>query len=208
MDEIARRLVGWSVSLKARDAVMRAPARWSMTSNQHFTHQPSSADDNTWSTSTSTTDDSLLLFAPSKQSQPRRRLYCAVYDDSNSSYEDDDDTASTTSLADESSCSSSTSDCCDNASTRTTVVSFSNPLVTAVFVRPRTTLQQKRELYYTNFEYREFRRDYFYRKSGESLVQIHRDVVTAVHEVPVVDNPCDLYYSESDLQGYVYRTGT
>lgn len=76
-------------------------------------------------------------------------------------------------------------------------------------------MQENRMLYYTDYEYREFRRDYYSRNSSNSsnnnkrdggVVTFHADVVTAVHEIPAVSDPSDLYYSESDLQGYVQRT--
>lgn len=77
-------------------------------------------------------------------------------------------------------------------------VSFAAPLVTAVYERPTTSAEEKRELYYTESEYREFKRNYFFRKPD---VQIHDRVVTDVWEIPVPEEPSELYYSESDLQG-------
>lgn len=176
MNEIARQL-GFSVSLKARDVVMRAPADGSRVQSGDSNEE----------------DESFAsifgVFSPRKPLQNRRKLF----DNDSTDDDDDDDTASTVSLADDTSCSSSEG--CAG-------VSFASPLVTAVFVRPSTTLQENRALYYTDFDYREFRRDYFYRKR-ESVVRFRPDVVTEVREIPMVEQPDDLYYSQSDLQGYV-----
>lgn len=77
-------------------------------------------------------------------------------------------------------------------------VTFATPLVTAVYERPVTSLDEKKHLYYTDAEYREFKRNYFFRKPD---VQIHDRVVTDVWEIPVPEEPSELYYTESDLQG-------
>jgi len=114
---------------------------------------------------------------------------------------DDDDTASTVSITDDSSCSSSDDSLSSTGFSR---VTFAEPLVTEVYLRPTTTLHEKHVLYYSDYDYREFRRDYFYRKR-ESLVQFDDKVVTDIWEIPTPEEKDALYYSESDLQGYVLR---
>ena len=101
--------------------------------------------------------------------------------------EDDDDDQTVSTVNDD-----------ESFSTTGSGVSFAAPLVTAVYERPTTSADEKRELYYTESEYREFKRNYFFRKPD---VQIHDRVVTEVWEIPVPEEPSELYYSESDLQG-------
>ena len=86
----------------------------------------------------------------------------------------------------------------DSFSTTESGVSFATPLVTAIYERPITPFDEKKELYYTDSDYREFKRNYFFRKPD---VQIHDKVVTDVWVIPVPDDPSELYYSEEDLQG-------
>lgn len=128
----------------------------------------------------------------------------------------DDDEFSNCSTEGETSCSSaSSSDELNNSICNR--VSFCSPLVTATYVRPSTTSQEKFELYYTDMDYREFRRNYIVMnriqtcrlqyearsKRRNVVVQIHPDVVTAIHTIPNNEDPTELYYSQSDLQGYV-----
>jgi len=114
------------------------------------------------------------------------------------SSDDDDDTASTASASD-SSFSLMSGTGCNN-------VSFCEPLVTEVHYRPKTSRQDKSTLFYTDHEYREFRREYsLYGKYGRDgvVVSFTDNVVTAVHTYPKPKQPSDLYYSESDLKRFL-----
>lgn len=66
----------------------------------------------------------------------------------------DDDTVSTTLSSDDTSVSS----CCCAGGGRTGSIRFAEPLVTKVYYRPSTTPAEKRILYYSDMEYREFRK--------------------------------------------------
>jgi hypothetical protein len=124
-------------------------------------------------------------------------------------YEDDD--CSSCSMEGTTSCSS------DESHSNGNRVSFCSPLVTATYVRPTTTSKEKLELYYSEMDYREFRRNYLVlnriqasrleqsKRRRTSVVQIHPQVVTATHTIPSHDDPTELYYTQSDLQGYVGR---
>jgi hypothetical protein len=132
------------------------------------------------------------------------------YDDDFQSDTDDDDC----SMEDETSCSSS-SVIDDSNSSICNRVSFCTPLVTATYVRPTTTMQEKYALFYTDMDYREFRRNFIVMNrihSGQvqnqsfhhhrhTVVQIHPNVVTAVYTIPTVEDPSDLFYTKADLQG-------
>lgn len=124
----------------------------------------------------------------------------------------DDDECSSCSMEGTTSCSSDES---HNSGNR---VSFCFPLVTATYVRPTTTSNEKLELYYTEMDYREFRRNYLVlnriqagrleqnKRRRTSVVQIHPQVVTATHTIPSHEDPAELYYSQTDLQGYVLQS--
>ena len=140
--------------------------------------------------------------------------------------DDDDDDYSNTSVEEEAtSCSSSSessNDDDDEGDVATTTnahrtVRFGTPLVTATFTRPVTTTEKKPELYYTEREYREFRRQFgrgrrscCLQPHGTTLtttatvVQFHVNVVTEIHETcHMLDNPSELYYSRTELQGFL-----
>ena len=153
--------------------------------------------------------------------------------DCDSDTEDDDDEHDYLEEEEETSCSSESSVSDDDDETlslhhhqhhphydapqeRPRRVRFSTPLVTASYVRPVTTLHEKYELYYTEREYREFRRNYVWHARNQppqlpltahrkpSVVQFHIDVITAVHTTPIIlDNPSELYYSKCELQGFL-----
>ena len=109
--------------------------------------------------------------------------------------DEDDGTASTVSSIDEDSFSSSCSEAC---------VSFAEPLVTRVYERPITTLAEKHVLFYSDLEYRSFRRDYFESKQrSDSLVQFDDDLVTEVHEYSIEGRKEDLFYNDDDLQRFL-----
>jgi hypothetical protein len=140
---------------------------------------------------------------------------------------DDDYYYSNSSLEEEeTSCSSdSSSDDMDMNHHRS--VTFCTPLVTACYIRPITTADEKYELYYTDIEYRDFRRNYVIynriqqcrwkrnnnkndknesirRRKNTTIVQFHTDVITDIYTIPSSDNASELYYSRPELQGYVY----
>lgn len=121
---------------------------------------------------------------------------------------DDDETLETMSMSDDASCCSSTSSTDMNHSNDTSrsaafrVVTFADPLVTQIHFRPTTTLLEKRELFYSDIDFRTFRRNYHFQR--DTQVGFKEKVVTDVWEIPPVDCPEDLYYSNSDLQRYVF----
>ena len=141
--------------------------------------------------------------------------------------DDDYDDYSNTSVEEEAtSCSSSSSsessnDDDDDGDVATTTnahrtVRFGTPLVTATFTRPVTTTEKKPELYYTEREYREFRRQFGRSRrrsqphgttlatTTATVVQFHVNVVTEIHETcHMLDNPSELYYSRTELQGFL-----
>jgi hypothetical protein len=131
------------------------------------------------------------------------------YDYPSDMEEYDDDECSSCSMEGTTSCSS------DESHNNGNRVSFCAPLVTATYVRPTTTSKEKLELYYTEMDYREFRRNYLVlnrmqasrleQRRRTSVVQIHPQVVTATHTIPTHEDPTELYYTQSDLQGYVFN---
>jgi hypothetical protein len=158
------------------------------------------------------------------------------YDCDSDTDDDDDDDYSKSSLImeEDTSCSSSESSVSDDEETSSQLdhrlVRFCAPLVTASYVRPVTTIEEKYELYYTEREYREFRRNYVLHSRSQqkhqqqrvdrlqqqqqddtanktnvtrkpSVVQFHVDVITEIHTTPTIDNPTELYYSRMELQG-------
>jgi hypothetical protein len=78
-------------------------------------------------------------------------------------------------------------------------VSFATPLITDIHFRPRTLRQDKETLYYSDKDYRTFRRD-FHR--GEHSVRFRPQVVTQVWQYKV-EHDDSLYYSEQEIQEYV-----
>jgi hypothetical protein len=219
MDEISQLLIGISFSLKARDAVMKTPIGLaSRNANALETDRFESVcgrrlhyrrPRNNKRSSISTSSKRQLILSKQAAVDQYGGESNNSQDDNNCGDEDDDDTASTVSLlADDTSCSSAE---CGSGSSAT--VTFCAPLVTEIYERPVTTPDEKAALYYTEREYREFRRDFVYGQPRR-LVHFHSDVVTAVLDLPpsVISNldesspstcASDLYYSESDLQGYV-----
>lgn len=104
----------------------------------------------------------------------------------------DDDTASTVS-------------CSDSDASSSGAVTFANPLVTDVFLRPVTTREDKARLYYCDRDYREFRREYHLcgkREPRDSVVCFCETVVSEVFEYAAIEEKELLYYSESDLKRY------
>ena len=176
MQEISRQLGLDFAPLKARDAVMKAPhyrrARWAQ-----------------WTCAEASFDVGLETSLKNDSPVDNPEMMLKLFDD------DDIDTVSTTECSeDDNSFSESSAGCDSHAPT----VRFAVPPVTEIYERPFTTREERRELFYTNSEYREFRRDAFY---SQCTVRFHEDVVTQVLEIPPPEDPSVLYYSESDLQG-------
>ena len=89
----------------------------------------------------------------------------------------------------------------DDSFTSTASVNFAEPLVTHVYERPLTTRQEKRVLFYSEREYRQFRYEYIYGvEPRDSVVRFSPEVVTQVHEYQGAVDKDTLYYSEKDLQ--------
>lgn len=160
------------------------------------------------------------------------------YDCDSDTDDDDDDDAddysnSSLIMEEDTSCSSSESSVSDDEEVSSQpdhrMVRFCAPLVTASYVRPVTTIEEKYELYYTEREYREFRRNYVSHTRSQqqridrlqqqqqhstsankinitrkpSVVQFHVDVITEIYTTPTIDNPTELYYSRTELQGFL-----
>jgi len=166
MEEIAKQL-GFTLSLSARSAVMKAPAQERRRKSRSLAacHR-----------------DSLSLREFTAGAAASEKMFFKQLVD-----EDDDQTVSTVNDDDSFSTTAESS-----------FVTFAAPLVTATYERPTTSPDEKKALYYTDAEYRQFKRAYFYRTPD---VQIHDNVVTDVWEIPVPEEPSELYYTESDLQG-------
>jgi hypothetical protein len=76
-------------------------------------------------------------------------------------YENDSDTVATVPCSDEDECSVLSSTSSGQAATSDSLgVTFAEPLVTSVWYRPVTSLEEKRRLYYSESDYRLFRRDF------------------------------------------------
>lgn len=104
----------------------------------------------------------------------------------------DDDTASTVSSFDDSLSGYS--------------VTFADEIVTAVFVRPATTREEKRELFYSDIDYRRFRYEsYCNREIKDTVVKFAPSVVSNIHVYPCAEEKELLFYSATDLQRYVAR---
>ena len=78
-------------------------------------------------------------------------------------------------------------------------VTFAEPLVTEVHLRPYTTRREKRVLFYQEQDYMEFKRDAFYGRR-DTLVQFADDMVSDVWTIPALENPSEVYYTEGELQ--------
>lgn len=106
--------------------------------------------------------------------------------------EDDDETASTVS-------------CSESFSSSSGSVTFAEPLVTDVFIRPATPREEKARLFYGDRDYREFRKEYYMygkREPRDAVVSFADTIVTDVHEYAQVEDKSILYYSETDLKRY------
>jgi hypothetical protein len=136
--------------------------------------------------------------------------------------DDDDDTVETLSS---SSCEDDSSEDADSFSSTCSsmcTVSFAAQVVTQVHYRPRTLLEEKATLYYTDVEYRQFKRDYYYNAhssshssggSSASSRQPRREVVVKfspqlvssvwTYSDNTLENKENMFYSESDLQRFL-----
>ena len=115
------------------------------------------------------------------------------------SYLDDDNhTLGTVSSCDTDSFSST----CSSMST----VSFAPSVVSEVRYRPRTSPEEKSDLFYTEAEYRQFRRDFLTGRRGR-LVKFSARIVTNVFTYPdpaaSADSKDAMFYSEADLQRFL-----
>ena len=79
-------------------------------------------------------------------------------------------------------------------------VTFADPVVTEIHTRPYTTRLEKRALYYCERDYLEFKRDYFYGSTRDTLVKFTETVVSHVWTVPRHEEPSEMYYTEAELQ--------
>jgi len=102
----------------------------------------------------------------------------------------DDDTASTVSLSEDSHSSSSSG------------VSFADPLVTEVHILPLITRSEKSRMFYSDYEYQEFRREY--RNGGRrKCVKFAPVPVSEVFLRPNVENKDEMYYSSEELRQFL-----
>ena len=102
---------------------------------------------------------------------------------------DDDDTMSTL--------SSSSSD--SSLSSRGSSVTFSYPLVTEIYARPRTTPEEKSQLFYKDSEYRQFRHEYIYGRRQRKRVDFSMNP-PGVWAYEAQGEKSSLYYNQADLQ--------
>lgn len=79
-------------------------------------------------------------------------------------------------------------------------VTFAEPLVTEVRLRPYTSRQEKQRLFYNESDYMEFKRDYFYGTTRDTIVRFTESVVSHVWTVPRHEEPSTMYYTETELQ--------
>ena len=103
---------------------------------------------------------------------------------------DDDDTMSTM--------SSSSSD--SSLVSRGASVTFSCQLVTEIHTRPRTTADEKVQLFYTDSDYRQFRHEYFYGRRPQKRVNFSTNLVSGVWAYETQGENSALYYNQDDLQ--------
>lgn len=121
----------------------------------------------------------------------RDSMLCLIDIKAHVSKSDDDDTASTVS--------------CSDSFSSTSSVSFVEPLVTEVYFRPRTTYEEKQQLFYTEREYRAFRREYYLygrQEPRDPIVQFSDNI--SVHVYKASAEKDRLYYSEADLKRCVW----
>jgi hypothetical protein len=202
-------------SLNARDAVMRVSNSPRLSKRQRG----------------DLTKSSLIDFSE----HHRDSLLCVKYGKGAKSndFDDDDDNNTAETL---SSSSSSLSSCDDDdtendsfssaCSSSLCTVSFAVQVVTEVHYRPKTLPEEKETLYYTDVEYRQFKRDYYYRSTSsschsssssgsssslsqsrrESVVKFSPQLVSSVwtySDTATLDNKEAMFYSESDLQRFL-----
>jgi len=83
-------------------------------------------------------------------------------------------------------------------------VSFAENPVTEVNTRPYTTMNEKHKLFYSDWEYVEFRRKaYHWSNRREKLVIFTDSLVSDVWIIPTSEDPSSLYYSETELQSFL-----
>jgi len=82
-------------------------------------------------------------------------------------------------------------------------VSFAENPVTEVNTRPYTTIHEKCKLFYSDWEYVEFRRDAYCYNRREKVVTFSDSVVSNVWIIPTAEDPSSMYYSETELQSFL-----
>jgi hypothetical protein len=107
----------------------------------------------------------------------------------------DDETASTV--------SSSAGDSLSSDFFSDRVVSFAEPVVTEIRTRPTISDDEKPSLYYSDNDFRRFRRDFICHKKICRVRFPPTSVVTMVYEYPPLENVELFYYSQVDLQRFL-----
>jgi hypothetical protein len=111
----------------------------------------------------------------------------------------DDDTISTVSTSD--SDLEDSNSFTDSSNGGNCVVSFSEPLVTHVRTRPYTSSKDKYCLYYSNYDYLEFRREaHGGAERPEKIVKFAENLVTKVEYIIPPEDLGILFYSKEELQ--------
>jgi hypothetical protein len=86
-------------------------------------------------------------------------------------------------------------------------VSFAAQVVTQVHYIPRTLPEEKATLFYTDVEYRQFRKDFCSGGARRgSIVKFSPQIVSSVwtySDTATLDNKEAMFYSESDLQRFL-----
>mmetsp|Transcript_19222 Transcript_19222/g.31934 ORF Transcript_19222/g.31934 Transcript_19222/m.31934 type:complete len:174 (-) Transcript_19222:208-729(-) len=104
----------------------------------------------------------------------------------------DDDTASTASASDS-----------DLSFDISHGVTWHDNLVTEVRTRPYTTIHEKYDLFYSDYDYAEFRREAYGYGRREKVVKFSDTMVTEVFIIPKVEEPSQMYYSKKELQRFL-----
>jgi hypothetical protein len=225
MEKCASYIVGVSLSQSARTAVMQEPMSRGLVGRWLFVLVGGGNRTSTRAQHASTKSRSTQMMSTmttSKKVPQHQHLYFL---------DDDDTTCSTTSNSDDdedddssSSCEEIYGDCrsklaADDISPHPSV-SFATSLITDIHYRPRTLRQDKTVLYYCDADYRSFRRDAYREQQakqkennndrqqapaeGERCVRFQSQVVTKVWEYDYDRNDSLYWYSEAEIQEYVF----
>ena len=119
----------------------------------------------------------------------------------------DDDTASTlsesSSMDDSSSCSGEPICPAASSTSSTSRVTFAEPLVTAMYTRPKTMPHEKYHLHYNEFDYLDFKMEYITGRGRCKRVQFQQDIQIREIPSPSRKERQVLYYSELELQQFL-----